>query len=129
MLIFSVLFSAVEKKIFIEIMHFHYMTYGHALAQEPLPKGSWNLQFWLIILIPSSLLLCTTQFFNRCPGVERKRKICIEIHQFYMFTPKFSPLGMRGAEIYKFSSPYSTNAILVKIGLVYLEKISLRKIS
>ena len=25
---------------------FHYMTlYDHALAQEPLPQGSWNLQF------------------------------------------------------------------------------------
>ena len=31
----------VEKKIFKEIMHFHYMTYiGHAPAQEPLPLGS-----------------------------------------------------------------------------------------
>ena len=32
-----------EKKIFKEIAHFHYMTYGHAqhvhLAQEPLPRG------------------------------------------------------------------------------------------
>ena len=32
----------VEKKIFFkEIIHFHYMTYGHVLVQEPLPKGSW----------------------------------------------------------------------------------------
>ena len=23
-----------------EVMHFHYMTYGHAQAQEPLPRGS-----------------------------------------------------------------------------------------
>ena len=27
-------------KIFKEIMHFHYMTYGHALTQELLPRGS-----------------------------------------------------------------------------------------
>ena len=30
----------VDKKIFKEIMHFHYMTYGHPLAQEPLLSGS-----------------------------------------------------------------------------------------
>ena len=30
----------IEKKIFKEIMHFHYMTYGHPLAQEPLLWGS-----------------------------------------------------------------------------------------
>ena len=30
----------VEEKIFKEIMHFHCMTYGHTLAQEPLPWGS-----------------------------------------------------------------------------------------
>ena len=35
----------VEKKIVKETMQFHYMTYM-ALAQEPLPRGSWNLQFW-----------------------------------------------------------------------------------
>ena len=35
---------------------------------------------------------------------------------------------MRSAEIYNFSSPYSTDAInLVKIGLIVLEKISLKK--
>ena len=30
----------VEKKIFKEIMHVHYVTYDHALAQEPLHRGS-----------------------------------------------------------------------------------------
>ena len=32
----------VEKKIFKEIMHFHYMTYmhDHTLAQKPLPQGT-----------------------------------------------------------------------------------------
>ena len=29
-----------REKIFKEVMHFHYMTYGHAQAQEPLPRGS-----------------------------------------------------------------------------------------
>ena len=28
------------KKICKEIMHFHYVTYNHSLAQEPLPRGS-----------------------------------------------------------------------------------------
>ena len=28
------------EKIFKKIMHFHYMTYGHTLAQELLPRGS-----------------------------------------------------------------------------------------
>ena len=32
-----------REKDFKEVMHFHYMTYGHTLAQEPLPWGSWNL--------------------------------------------------------------------------------------
>ena len=31
--------------------------YGHALAQEPLPRGSWNLQFWWTF--PWSSLLYT----------------------------------------------------------------------
>ena len=35
----SELFLAEEKKIFKEIMHFHYVLYGHVLAQEPLPQG------------------------------------------------------------------------------------------
>ena len=30
----------------VELMHFHYITYGHAAAQETLPRGSYNLQFW-----------------------------------------------------------------------------------
>ena len=30
----------VEKKIFKEIMHFYYIAYGHALAQEPRPQES-----------------------------------------------------------------------------------------
>ena len=34
------LYLGVEKKIFKEIMHFHYMIYGHTLAKEPLPRGS-----------------------------------------------------------------------------------------
>ena len=28
----------IDKTIFKEIMHFHYMTYGHTLAQEPLSQ-------------------------------------------------------------------------------------------
>ena len=36
-----------EKKMFNEIMHFHYNDlYSHAPAQEPLSQVSWNLQFW-----------------------------------------------------------------------------------
>ena len=30
----------VEKKVYKQIMYFHYMSYDHALAQEPLPWGS-----------------------------------------------------------------------------------------
>ena len=33
------LYLGVEKKIFNELMQFYYMTYGHALAQDPLPRG------------------------------------------------------------------------------------------
>ena len=29
-----------KRFLFLKIMHFHYMTYGHALAQEPLYQGS-----------------------------------------------------------------------------------------
>ena len=33
-------YLGVEKIVFFkEIMRFHYMTYGHTLAQEPLPRG------------------------------------------------------------------------------------------
>ena len=34
------------EKIFKETLHIHYMTYMLTLAQEPLPRVSWNLQFW-----------------------------------------------------------------------------------
>ena len=29
----------VEKRVLKEIMHFYYITYGHALTQESLPRG------------------------------------------------------------------------------------------
>ena len=36
----SEIYPRVQKKIFKEIMHFHYMTiYGHILSQEPPPGG------------------------------------------------------------------------------------------
>ena len=41
----SDLFSAIDKKNFKEIRHFYCMTYV-TMPQEPLSRGSWNLQFW-----------------------------------------------------------------------------------
>ena len=38
-----------------EKMHFHYMTYGHALAQEPLPRGFMKVT----ILVDPSLVIIT----------------------------------------------------------------------
>ena len=45
----------VEKKIFKEIMHFHYMTYGHTLAQELSPWWPWVMKF--TILVDPSLII------------------------------------------------------------------------
>ena len=46
------------EEFFFKIMHFHYMTCGHAPAQEPLSGRSWNLQFWYTL----SVLLLYTHF-------------------------------------------------------------------
>ena len=35
---------SIERMFLKEIMHFHFMTYGHAPAQEPMPQWSSNLQ-------------------------------------------------------------------------------------
>ena len=41
------LWLGVQKKILKEIIkHFHSMTIGYDLAQEPLPLRAINLQFW-----------------------------------------------------------------------------------
>ena len=37
------LYLGVETK---KKMYFHHMTYAHALTQEPVHWGSWNLQFY-----------------------------------------------------------------------------------
>ena len=48
--------------------HYHVLnTHGHNLAQKPLPRGSWNLQFWQ--KCPCLLLLCTYFFPNMLKGL------------------------------------------------------------
>ena len=43
-----------------KIMHFHYMTSGHALAQEPLPQGVMTLAIMIdpIFIIITIFLAC-----------------------------------------------------------------------
>ena len=68
-----------EKKIFKEIMHFYYMTYnGHALAQEPLPRGHKIYNFGRPFL---SHHYYTLSLSDICLGVEKK--IFKEIMHFY----------------------------------------------
>ena len=80
-----------------EIMHFHYITYGHALGQEPLPWGSSNLQFWWTLPWSSLLYLqcscnnvalpyLTFWYFIivLCLGVENILKEIMHFHYRYM---------------------------------------------
>ena len=48
---------------------FLYNSYDHVLAQEPLPRGSWNLQFWWTFPW-SSLLYIRLSIL--CSGIERR---------------------------------------------------------
>ena len=90
-------------------MHIHHNDlYGHALAQEPLPQGSWNLK----ILVDPSLVIITTYLHCSlsvlCLGVEKKIfKKYINFTLFYLQIT--SPWG-GGYEIYTFLSPYPTYA-------------------
>ena len=57
------LFLGVEKRVFKEIpvMHFHYMTYGNNLAQEPCPmvmKFTILVYPFLVLIIIYLLLVC-----------------------------------------------------------------------
>ena len=58
----SVLCQGEEKRFFLNNEFSLYNLYGHAPAQEPLPRGSWNLQFWYNLpwssLLNTSLSLC-----------------------------------------------------------------------
>ena len=55
--------------LWIKILHFHCMIYGHAHAQDPLSRRLWNLQF--CFTLPWSLILniCLSE---TCPGVEKR---------------------------------------------------------
>ena len=59
----------VQKKIFKEIMHFHfYMTYGHALAQEHLPRGLESYKVGKPFLGYHYYILT---LFDLCLGIEK----------------------------------------------------------
>ena len=121
----SAIFMGVEKKIFKEIMYFHYMTYTTTSQHKnPSPGGYERYTFERPFLGHHCYILSLS---DQCLGVEIK--ILLEIQQFYTFTPKITSPGMRGHDIYNFLSPYPTDATyqivhnqIVKIGSVVHEK-------
>ena len=70
----------IMMKIFKGIMHFHYMTYGHALAKEPCTLGHEIYNFGGPFCGHHYYILGLSE---QCLGVEKK--ILTEIHQYYTF--------------------------------------------
>ena len=81
------------------------MTYGQALAQKPLPRGSINLQFWYNL--PWSSLLYT-KFVWTMPQ-NRKEDFQKNTLILHFLPPKYLPLGW-GHEMYNFLSPCPIDA-------------------
>ena len=93
----------VEKKIFKEIMYFHYMTYMATPSKRIPALGACNLQFWWTL--PWSSLLLHLVCMVRAP--EERRRFFKEIHQFLHFLPQnYLPFGWGGVMI----SPYPVDA-------------------
>ena len=100
------------------------MNYGHALPQESLPRGYkiYNFGRPLSFLRLHYYILSLSEI---CPGVE---KIFEEIHLFYTFYPKLSPLAWgegRAKQIHKFLSPYHTDSIfqiLIRLAQQFLRR-------
>ena len=103
-----------------------YDLYGHTLGHEPLPQGSWNLQFarpFLGHLCYIHVHVLTNSLSEPCPRVEKK--IFYEKHQFYTFYSKItSPCGWGSWNLqFPVSFPYRCYIPnVVKISLVVLEK-------
>ena len=68
-------------------MHIYNDLYGHALAQEPLPRRLKLNNFGRSFL-GHHLLYTIYGLSDPCPGVERES--FREIHKFYTFTPNIS---------------------------------------
>ena len=102
-------------------MHFHYITYSHTLAEEPLPRGSWKLHLGRPFLGHHYYTLILSE---TCSWVEKK--IFKEIHQFYTFYPQItSPLcvceGVMKCILFCFLILQMLHT-MVNIGSVVLEK-------
>ena len=82
-----------------------YDLYGHDPAQEHLPQGSWNLQFYLTLPWSSLPILCLSDL---CLGVEKK--IFKEIMQIHYMINMATFLHKNpcpgGNEIYNFCRPF-----------------------
>ena len=103
----SELFPRIEKKIFKSLYHL----YVHALAQELLPKGLWN-----IILIDPPLVIITIHLFCLNHFPEYKRRFLKKYINFTLFTPKIHTLWLRGHGIYNFLSSLPLHMLHTKFG-------------
>ena len=91
----------VEKKIFKEIMQFHYMT----STRTPTPGV---MKF--TILVDPSVVIITTYMVCLIYAWELRRRFLKKYSNFTLFSPKLPPLWIGGPEIYNFLFPYPTNA-------------------
>ena len=117
----SELCPRVEKKIFKDIVHFHYTTYMATLQHKnPSSRGHEIYKFGRPIL-GNHYYTCNLSE----PSPEVEKKIFKEIHQLYRLIPKFPPLGVGGHEIYNFLSPYLTdvtNQIWLRLAQYFLRR-------
>ena len=110
-----------------EIIKFQESIYDHALAQQPLLRGSWKIYHFGRSYLGRHPVIFSLS--DLCPSVEKK--IFTEIHPIlHFFYPKIISLGVWGGghKIHYFLSPYYTYATCVKLmyflknPLVYLQE-------
>ena len=98
--------SEVQKKVFKEIMDFHFMIYL-ATPQHCKPRRGVKK---FTILVDPSLVFITIYLVCLIHAQEQRRGFLENYINLALFTPKLSPLGVAGHEIYNFLFPYCTDA-------------------
>ena len=90
----------------------------HLHGHEPLPRGSWNLQFWLTLPL---LSLLYTEFVWTMQK-SREDFFLNKYINLTLFTPYLPPLGSRCHEIFNFLSPYPTYQIWLTMAHWFLRR-------
>ena len=113
----------VKKKVFKEIMHFHYMTY----MATPQHKNPCPGVMKVTISVDPSLVMVTITIHLVClnHAPEQRSKLFYETHQFYTFNHKIPSFQGGGHVIYNFLCPDRTDAtyqIWIRLAQYFLRR-------